>query len=157
MVSRTFENFLRICLSNSKMACGPSWKMAVGLPNLKMAFGPGLKMFFGRFWSHIRDLGLKLCSSILTFQGASFGVHGSPYRPHIWRNLWIPKTRMVLKINLAKMVEKQWIWSEMTWENEICGMETWIRLQILIRMHWRWSQTPKTYFLTPKSQKCRKT
>ena len=47
MVSRTFENFLRIYLSNSKVACGPSkWKMAIGLTNLKMAFGPGLKMFF---------------------------------------------------------------------------------------------------------------
>ena len=85
------------------MACGPSkWKMAVGLTNLKMAFGPGLKMFFGIFWSQIRPYGLKLRSSILTFQGASFGVHGSPCRPHIWRNLWTPKTRKVLKKNLQK-------------------------------------------------------
>ena len=80
------------------MACGPSkWKMAVGLTNLKMAFGPGLNMFFGIFWSQIRRYGLKLLSSILTFQGASFGVHGSLCRPHIWRNLWTLKTQKVQK------------------------------------------------------------
>ena len=89
------------------MACGPSkWKMAVGLTNLKVAFGPGLKMFFGIFWSQIRPYGLKLRSSILTFQGASFGVHGSPCRPHIWRNLWIPKTRKVLKNQPCKNCRK---------------------------------------------------
>ena len=132
-------------------------KMAFGLTNSKMAFGPTWKLFFGRFWSHIQDLGLKLCSSILTFQGASFGEHGSPYRPHIWRNLWTPKTRKVLKIDPAKMVENRWIWFEMASENSIWGMETWIRLQILIRMHWQWFRTPKTVFLTPKYRKWRKT
>ena len=88
-------------------------KTVFGLTNSKMAFGPTWKLFFGRFWSHIQDLGLKLCSSILTFQGASFGVHGSPYRPHIWRNLWTPKTRKVLKNqpcnNCRKAVSLVWI------------------------------------------------
>ena len=38
-------------------------------------------------------------------------------------------------------------------ENSIWGMETWIRLEILIRMHWRWSRTPKTYCLTMNIEK----
>ena len=64
-----------------------------------------LKIVFWKILISIQDLGLKLCSSILIFQGWSITVHGSPWRPHVWRNLWTPKTRKVLKNNLAKMIE----------------------------------------------------
>ena len=40
------------------------------------------------------------------------------------------------EINLAKKVIKHGVWSEMASENLIWGMETWIWLQISMRMHW---------------------
>ena len=38
-------------------------------------------------------------------------------------------------------------------ENSSWGMETWIRLEILTRMHWRRSWTPKNYLMNPKTAK----
>ena len=120
-------------------------KTTFGLTNSKMAFGLTCLFFCMILISYSRS-GLKLCYSILTFQGVSIGVHGSPYRPCIWRNVWTPKTRMVLKISFEQIVENQRIWSEMASENSIWGMETWIWLQISIQIHWWYSRTPTLFW-----------
>ena len=43
-----------------------------------------------------------------------------------------------------------WKWSEMASENWSGAMETWIRLEIAFRIHWRRSRTPETQFLGRK-------
>ena len=43
-----------------------------------------------------------------------------------------------------KTLQNHGICSEKASENLFRAFETWIRLQIFIRMQWRWSQTPKT-------------
>ena len=48
-----------------------------------------------------------------------------------------PEIEMASDLTNPKIVEKHIIWCEMASENSIRGMDTWIWLQISIRMHWR--------------------
>ena len=57
-------------------------------------------------WSITRDLGVKLCSYILTFRSASTGVHENLQRHYGWRDLWTLKMRMIWKFELVKLIKK---------------------------------------------------
>ena len=72
---KTFRNSVRRVICCSRRIFSYCNRSTFCCCNHESPFGPSFGMFFWRIWSEVWDLGLKMKASILTFRGASIGVH----------------------------------------------------------------------------------